>query len=202
MMKIKLSMFLIILTINLAAQTNGESETLFGKGNPHLGYFISPFCQAGEIAGTTAVIPGVNAGVILNDKFYLGVVYKFIVTENTPTGELDNLYLDQRWGGLKCEYSMRPWKIVHLNFPIEAGLSHVELDLKDTYENRATMIPTDDASFAYLEPGIALEINMAKYLKLNLSACYRLVSDTDYRNLSQNDLMGINYAISIKIGLF
>ncbi len=201
-MKITLLVLYLILTVNLAAQTNGESRTLFGKGNLHLGYFLSPLCQAGEIAGSTALIPGVNAGVVINDKFYLGLVYKYIATENTPTGELDNLYLDQRWGGIMWEYSINPGKIVHQNFPIEAGFSHVELDLKDAYENHAMAIPTNDASFGYLEPGIALEVNMIKYVKLNMSVCYRLVSEIDYRNLTRKDLAGINFAISFKIGLF
>ncbi len=201
-MKYTLSVLYLILTLNLAAQTNGETKTLFGKGNLHLGYFLSPLCQAGEIAGSTALIPGINAGVVINDKFYLGLVYKYIATENTPTGELENLYLDQRWGGVRCEYSIKPWKIVHLNFPIEAGISHIELDLKDAYENHAMAIPTNDASFGYLEPGIALEINLMKYVKLNLSTCYRFVSEIKYRNLSRTDLAGINCAISFKIGIF
>jgi hypothetical protein len=63
-------------------------------------------------------------------------------------------------------------------------------------------IPTNDASFGYLEPGIALEINLMKYVKLNLSTCYRFVSEIKYRNLSRTDLAGINCAISFKIGIF
>jgi hypothetical protein len=202
-MKIFIIIILISLVFNVKAQTENETKTVFGNNKSHIGYFINPSCQFGKIAGSAAVMPGIGAGITLNNVLSLGLNYKYIATENTPTGEVDNsLYLDQRYIGFKGEYSIFPLRAVHLNFPVEAGFGETELDVKDSYENNHLIAPTDDAWFGYLEPGILLEINLWKYLKLNFSTSYRLVSNVTFRNLSEKDFRGLNYSTSIKIGIF
>jgi hypothetical protein len=202
-MKIQLIIILIALGLNVNAQTGAEAKTVFGNKKSHIGYFVNPSCQFGKIAGPYAVMPGIGAGISLNEKINIGLNYKYIATENTPTGEVDNsLYLDQRYFGFKGECSIFPAKAVHLNFPVEAGFGETELDVKDSYENNHLIAPSDDAWFGYLEPGIAIEINLWKYLKLNFSTSYRLVSNVTFRNLTEKDFRGLNYSTSIKIGIF
>jgi hypothetical protein len=202
-MRIKLIIILSSIVLNLTAQTSKEVKTLIGTGTPRIGYFITPFCQFGSIAGSTAVIPGVGAGIVFNNNISLDLRYKFIATENTPVGEVNyRLYLDGQWFGIKSEFSLKPENAIHVNFFLEAGAGEIELDLKDSYENQQVIIPSEDAWFANLEPGVALEINLWKYLKLNLTAGYRFVSDVTFRNLSQRDLMGFTYSAALKIGIF
>jgi hypothetical protein len=196
MIKVKLLLFFFTIAVNTKAQTNAEAKTVFGGSKPDIGYFISPSCQVGEIAGSTAILPGIGVGVVLNDRLYFGMNYKFIASENTPEGEPDNrLYLDQRYYGLKFEYTIQPGKVVHLNFPLELGAGETELDLKDSFED-------EGAWFAYLETGLALEINLQKYVKCSLSAGYRFVNNTSFRNLTEKDLRGMTYSGGLKIGIF
>jgi hypothetical protein len=202
-MRIKLILILSIAVLNLTAQTNEQVKTISGTGTSHIGYFLTPFCQFGKIAGSTAVIPGIGAGVILNNKMSFDLRYKFIITENTPEGEVNNqLYLDGQWFGIRGEYSLNPEKAIHVNFFLEAGTGEIELDLKDSYENPQFDVPSDDAWFANLEPGVALEINLCKYARLNLTAGYRFVSGVTFRNLSEKNLRGFTYSAALKIGIF
>ncbi len=203
-MKTKLILLLTLIAFNATAQTKEATKTLFGKEKPVIGYFVSPYCQIAGIAGSTALIPGISGGILLNESIYLGLNYKFIVTENTPAGETDTrLYLDQKWGGLKFEYALSPAKMVHLNFPVEAGISHIEYDLKDSYGDRGgAAVPNSDATFAYIEPGVALEVNLMKYVKLNFSAGYQLTTGVSFGHLTERDLKGFVCGISLKIGLF
>jgi hypothetical protein len=85
-MKIKLIIILSAVVINITAQTNEEAKTLFGNGKPHIGYFINPSCQFGNFAGANAVIPGIGAGVILNKKYSLNILYKQISYIFTDSG--------------------------------------------------------------------------------------------------------------------
>jgi hypothetical protein len=148
-MKIKLMIIICVLVSNAMAQTEEEIKTLFGNQKPRIGYFLSPFCQFGKIAGPMAVLPGIGAGIILNNKISFGLSYKFIASENTPDKETDDrLYLDQKYIGLRCEYSLWPESIAHLNFPLEAGMGETELDLKDSYEGNDVSYPQNDAWFA------------------------------------------------------
>jgi hypothetical protein len=201
-MKIKLIIILSAVVLNITAQTNKEAKTLIGNGKPHIGYFINPNCQFGIFAGASAVIPGIGAGVILNNKYSLNVLYKLTVTENTPAGEANQLYLHGQWFGLKAEYSFKPEGLVHLNFPVEIGAGEIELDLKDSYENDQIIVPSGDAWYAYFEPGVAVEINLQKFIKFNLSAGYRFASDVTFRNISEKDLKGFTFTAGLKIGLF
>jgi hypothetical protein len=202
-MKIKLLIVFIAIVSNLTAQTNDEAKTIFGTGTPHIGYFFTPFCQSGKIAGSNAIIPGIGAGVILNNKVSFDLRYKFIATEKTPHGEVnDQLYLDGQWFGIRCEYIIKPGNAVHFSFPVEVGTGEIELDLKDSYENADIIIPAGDLWFANLEPGVSMEINLWRYMKLNLTGGYRFVSNFTFRNLSGKDLMGFTYSAAIKIGIF
>jgi hypothetical protein len=202
MIKVKLLLLFFAIATTATAQTNEEAKTVFGNGKPDIGYFVSPSVQFGNIAGSTAVIPGIGAGILFNHKFYVGLNYKFIATENTPGGESDNrLYLDQRWGGLRFEYSFQNDKVVHFSFPLELGIGETELDLKDSYENEG-VVPSGDAWFAFVEPGAAIEINLMKYMKLNFTVGYRLISDVSFRNLTEKDLMGFTWSAGLKMGIF
>ncbi len=202
-MKTKLLLMLSLLAFTATAQTNEEVKTMFGNGKPTLGYFISPSCQFGEITGSTTVLPGIGAGVIFNSNLSLGLNYKFSVTENIPTGESDDrLYLHSQFAGLKGEYSFWPEKVVHLNLLIEAGAGEIELDLKDSYELEHVTIPAGDAWFAFFEPGLAVEMNVWKYIKFSLTGAYRFVGDLTYRNLTEKDIKGFTFSGVIKVGLF
>jgi hypothetical protein len=202
-MRIKILILLCALASEIFAQTVEETKTVFGNGKPHLGFFVSPTLQLGKIAGSTAILPGIGGGVILNHKFSVGLTYKFIASENTPAGEEDTrLYLDQFYAGLKFEYSIFPAKPVHVNIQLEGGVGHTELDLKESYENDHSGFPSNDASFGYLEPGLALEINLWKYLKLDIGAGYRFASEVLFRSITEKDLMGLSCFAGLKIGIF
>jgi hypothetical protein len=201
-MKFQLLILLFAVAFNLQAQTVEEPKTIFGNKKMHFGYFVNPSFQLGKIAGPTAVMPGIGAGVILNNKISLGLTYKYILTENTPDKETDNrLYLDQKYMGIKGEYSVLPNKVFHLNFPLEVGVGETEMDVKDSYENSRNTL-TNDAWFAYLEPGVALEVNVWRYIKVNVTGSYRFISDVTFRNLSEKDFSGLNFSTGLKIGIF
>ena len=202
-MKTQFIIFICAISFYATAQTDEPAKTLFGNKKLQLGYFINPACQFGNIAGSTAVLPAVGAGISINNNWYVGLNYKFIATENTPVGETDSsLYLDQKLFGIKCEYSNWSKKVAHVNVLFEAGIGETEYDLKDSYESAHSSLPKNDAWYAYLEPGVNLEINVWKYAKLNLCASYRLISSMNFRSITEKDLMGFNYAVGFKIGLF
>jgi hypothetical protein len=201
MKTISLLLVFCVVALNLNAQSDENPKTIFGNGTPDMGYFIRPTCSFGKIAGTTAVLPGVGMGIILNNKLSLSLNYKLIVTENTPVGEADTrLYLDQQYFGLKCEYSIFPISPVHANFYLDSGVGHTELDLKDAFE--FDYYDQTDASFGYLEPGAAIELNIWKYIRMDFGAGYRFASKVTYRSLTEKNLVGVNYFVGLKIGIF
>jgi hypothetical protein len=201
-MKYFIIVIFCVLTITVQAQTGGTAKTLFGGKDLKVGYFVNPSVQVGEIAGKSSTIPGIGAGVILDNKVSMSILYKMSLSENTPPGELNEFYLHSQFVGLKLEYLLKPDNPVHLTFPLELGAGDVELDLKDNFENSNISVPSEDRGFFYIEPGIALEVNVMKYLKFGIGASYRLVSNMTFRTVSSNDLQGFNISAGIKVGLF
>lgn len=202
-MKIKIIVLFCAFAYNAHAQNIEEPKTIFGNKKSTIGYFINPNIQIGEIASSIAVLPSVGIGITFNNNINLGLVYKFIVTENTPFGEIDNrFYLDQKYGALKFEYSFFPAKAVHFNLPVEIGFGHTELDLKDSYESDTIHTPNTDAWFGYIEPSLAMEVNLLKYLKFNVGVGYRITSSFSSKSLSEKDMLGFVFSTGIKIGIF
>ena len=60
----------------------------------------------------------------------------------------------------------------------------------------------DFQAFFVLEPGIDLEINLVKLVKLGLGASYRYTSDVPLPATSKDALHGFNASMSIKVGVF
>lgn len=203
-MKSELMVMLLILAVSVTAQTSGEKRTLFGNRKPEIGYIATPSCQIGNFAGSIAVIPGIGAGVLLGNKYYLGLNYRFTATENTPAGgSNNNLYLDQRWGGMRLEYSLFPEKTFHLNFPVEIGLSHIENDMKESFRGVPDIpVSYGEATFGYIEPGVVVEINLMKFARLNFSVGYQFTSSVTFDNLTERDFRGFLYAVALKIGVY
>jgi hypothetical protein len=202
-MRMKIGMLLCFTAVSISAQTEEQAKTVLGNRKVHIGYFVSPMCQFGKIAGSTAVTPGVGVGLQFNNKISIEALYKRIANENTLPGETDTrFYLDAQWIGVRCAYSIAPLKPVHLNIPIEIGAGEVELDLKDSFENDLVEASEKNAWYAYVEPSLACEINIWTYVKFNLAAGYRFASDVSFRKISERDLMGFTYSAGLRIGIF
>jgi hypothetical protein len=201
-MKIRFTILLCVVVLNASAQTTQGVKTIFGNGKPETGFFLNPFCQFSKFAGPATAIPGLGAGIILNKKLSMNLLYKFTITENTPDGEADQLYLHGQWFGLKAEYAIKPERIVHVSFPLEVGVGEIEFDIKDSFENIPAAVPEGEAWFANIEPGIAAEINVWKYIRLSLATGYRFVSNVNFRSITENDLKGFTFSAGLKIGLF
>lgn len=202
-MKATAAMLIGLLAVTAAAQPVEGTETLLGNGEANLGFFIHPFCDLGYGGGAISVFPGIASGVTLNDSLALSISYRMVASENTPSGVTDNrYYLDQQYAGVKLEYFLFPREILHLGIQVEAGMGHAELDPKDSYEFELASGSRADASFAFIEPGLGIRINVWKYLKLDLSASYRFTSAVSFAGIAESGFRGLNGSAGVKLGLF
>ncbi len=59
-----------------------------------------------------------------------------------------------------------------------------------------------ESNFFQIEPVALLEINLHKYVRLNLGAGYRFVGQMEYRNFDQSDISGLTGYLGLRIGIF
>lgn len=198
-----------------------EMKTLFtGKNLKFSGGFINP-----ELKGTIinpgdgkegyGFLMGGRLGFIFNEKYSIGLGGYGLVTEHlTPYGlETDtdfdpNAKIGFGYGGLVFEYTLFGNKLVHFTIPVLIGGGGVSLYKDIIIDNEEFDWTWDDfttyesSAFFVVEPGVNLEVNVTKFMRLDLGASYRLTQFTEMDYLTDNDLSGLAANVSLKFGFF
>lgn len=133
----------------------------------------------------------------MNNKFALGAFWSTSINEIVPQSEtLLNVYMDYWSVGGFAEYTLFSKKLVHLTFPLYIGYGEVEMD------NERGNPGLGESNFFQVEPSALLEINLLKYMRLNIGTGYRFVGQMNYRNFNQSDISGLTGYVGLKVGLF
>ena len=190
-----------MLEINSFAQDNNEAKTLFGGVNAistkDLGFFVAPSYGLTQMDGSTTSLFNLRGGINLKDKFSFGAYFNTSLNEIRPQSEtIPNIYMDYWTVGGFAEYTLFSKKVAHLTFPLYVGYGEVEMD------NENGDADLGEANFFHVEPSALLEINLHKYVRLNLGAGYRFVGQMNYRNFNQSDISGLTGYVGLKFGLF
>ena len=186
------------LTVKLQAQDTNQDRTLFSGGSlENARFMIAPSYGYTQIDGAAASLINIRAGIMLQDKFTLGVFYGLSINNIDPESEtVPDVYMDFRSYGAFAEYTLRPSELIHVTFPLFIGGGEVEMD------NEEGSAGLGEANFFLLEPGALLELNLHKNIRFNIGATYRFIGDMDYRNMDQQDISGFTGQVGLKFGIF
>jgi hypothetical protein len=164
-----------------------QMQTLFGYDSKITGYGTMD-TRFSLINGKESVIIGGHGGVIFNSYFYLGLgAYGLVTTQNIATDPLD-VPLDMQMGytGLMLAMNVMPKKVVHFSIPLFVGVGNLV-----TEKNDARL---ESSPFIIIEPGLQLEINLVRFMKIGLGGGYRMVRgsslDNDITDASLSDWSG------------
>ncbi|MDZ7606802.1 MAG: hypothetical protein U5K79_14705 [Cyclobacteriaceae bacterium] len=185
--------------------SNDDIQTLAGK-NSHRGGFGAISFKSTEFNDQSAILTGFRAGWIINRAMGIGFEGYGII----PTAEYmdidPDLSVDSRavggYGGMFLEPIILSNKVVHVTFPIAGGAGWlgylVDWDNNYNYENDII----DEDVFWYLEPGAAVELNVARNFRMNLGATYRFTQDMELMSTPSSGFDGWNYFLTLKFGRF
>lgn len=102
------------------------------------------------------------------------------------------------YGGLILEPILAPLKPIHLSFPIIIG-GGIATTFNNFYSYNYSY---NEAFFSVIEPGIELEMNFTKWLRIAAFGTYRYTSKIDIANISPDALRSYSVGITAKVGLF
>ena len=181
--RILLFLIAIISSTSIYAQENSEEseyKTLFGDNVEHGGYgaFSIGYTQIGDNSAFTA---GGKGAWIINHSIGLGMA-----GSGFATGKLESKFIDDKdaylvggYGGFLIEpifYANNP---VHFSLPIIIGGGGVTY-LRDSYlNNPGSYYPDYYSTFFVFEPGIELELNVVKFMRVAFGVSYRMTSEID-----------------------
>lgn len=183
------------------AWAQGDTQTLFGDGDgsglKNIGFAVAPGVAFTQMDQATAALFTLRGGVVFGDKLTVGGYYNVSMNQIMPQSEtVSGVYMDYWSAGGLVEYTLLANKVVHLTVPLYVGMGEVEMD------NEIGVAGLGEANFLVVKPSALLEVNLHKYVRLNIGGGYRVVGNMTYRNFDQSALSGVTGNVSLRFGLF
>lgn len=199
-----------------AQQADEPMRTLFGSDHElDHGGWGAPTAAFTRIMDTDAMLVGARGGWIIDHRLTLGIAGYGLVTDVNSPGYDAYLAAAERpirrssifrtgYGGLLIEPVVAYRSPVHLSFPLIIGAGGCG------YEVYAPLPPNFDPftyhddvqAFFVVEPGVELEFNLIKLVRLGLGASYRYTTDIDLPGTPADAMRGFNVGATVKIGTF
>lgn len=184
------------------------AKTLFGNGESY-GGFVGLKMKGGEVNGESALLLGGELSGTFAHKINIGIAgYGMVTGVDADTRDVEGRFfqIHMGYGGLFLEPIIANNKVVHLTVPVILGVGgagiHRDLrrvsgrDIEDYWEVQET-----DA-FLVIEPGLNVEINMLKFMRMNVGMSYRYIGGTDIEGISDSELSGYTASLGFKFGWF
>jgi hypothetical protein len=194
----------------IAQSDEDQIQTIFGDRDrdiDHGGYGAVTVGYT-QIGGVDVVTLGGRAGWLIDHHVTLGLAGTALVNSIYLDGywpEEDGYYLVGGYGGFFVEPIIAPKFPVHLSFPIMIGGGGLALndytwhDYEWEYDD---YYPYDWDSYFVLEPGVEIELNLVKFLRVSFGASYRYTTDLHMQYVPKDLMRGWNYTFSLKMGVF
>jgi hypothetical protein len=182
-----------------------------------LGIYFAPEIGGGLLNKQFVPYGSGSLMLLLNKKIGIGVNSSMIGTHKS------NADISFRSEGVKLEYILKPNAKVHTTFPLIIGNGFarndsVNRDFGNNYNRqrgnkRSSMHDGigNGNRFFVIQPGVNIEANLAKYVRVFAGVNYRFVSKYSNKNsaiavnsdsISANAVSGISATVGLKIGLF
>lgn len=193
-------------------QKEGEIRTLFGNNDKisHGGYGAL-LINYSQFDDKDVILVGARGGWIINHGIAIGLGgYGFanqINYKNLQIGDqnYNDYFLSGGYGGLLIEPILFPQHPVHISLPVligGGGAAYVNNDWYDYNNNSWEYYTIDSSPFFVIEPGIEIEFNMVKFMRIGLGAYYRYTSGLDLVKTDEHILDGFSAGLSLKFGKF
>lgn len=216
MKKLNLVILLTMLVLsNLAVgqeKRDGEIRTLFGNNDKisHGGYGAL-LINYSQFDDKDVVLVGARGGWIINHGIAIGLGgYGFANQIKYYDMEIggqtyDDYFLSGGYGGLLIEPILLPSNPIHVSLPVligAGGAAYVNNGWYDYNEDSWEYYTIDSSPFFVIEPGIEVEFNVVKFMRIGLGAYYRYTSGLNLVNTDEHIMDGFSGGLSLKFGKF
>ena len=216
MRKLTLILLGMIIGLGVMAQEDEEKstqeyKTLFGNDKiTHGGYGGISFGYS-QIDNKDAFLVGAQGAWLINHGVGIGIAGRGFVNdlkfEKNIIGTKQEYNLAGGYGGLLIEPIIGARHPVHVSIPIVIGaggvayVKHYHYGHGDDYNYNYDY--SDDASaFFVIEPGLEIEFNMVKFMRVALGGYYRYTSNLSLADTESDVLNGFTFGMTLKFGKF
>lgn len=179
-----------IAAVPLAVQA--QERTLMGEPVESGGY-LGPGWKISSIDNDLGILIGGRGGWVINRTFMLGCGIYCLASDIyiTDSALTEANKLKMRYGGFVLEYIIMPDWLVHFSAHSLLGYGRVKYDPRDSYKDH----------FFVLEPGLNLEVNVTKWLRIGAGVTYRFINGVSgMPGISDSSLSGFTGELVFKFG--
>jgi hypothetical protein len=195
--------------INISAQDeeqefkSDEFKTIFG--GKKMGGYGAIGAGYSIIDDKDAIVLNARGGVVLGHNLALGLTGTGFMNEYTfSVSEGEKISLVGGYGGFFIEPIILPRAGVHVSFPVTAGVGGITYttfkdksdELNDNNESN------ESQSFFIVEPGVEVEFNLFKFMRMSVFGTYRFVSELNWDHTSSDALNNFSTGLIFKFGKF
>ena len=192
-----------------------EIRTLFKKSgkNVDVGWTMGLTSAYTQFDKANVWLVGLTAGPVINHNWTLGIQLNAIVNSyyldyDTVINNTD-ANLVGGYGGFLVQYTLFPKAPVHVTFPFQIGGGYLgylsnygnKWENGHMYWNGDSQILDYDVFF-FVEPGIQVEFNLLKFMRLAVGASYRYSPDLDLEKQGSGFVNQFNATVGLKFGKF
>jgi hypothetical protein len=207
-----------------ASSGSPELKTIFGNGKGTckipMGYFIELNGGYTQFDNKSVFLPGISVGMILDHHWTVGATGSFIgnwggvryndIYYDSAAQQMHGADLKGGYGGLLLEYTLFPNSRVHVAFPLMIGGGYMFYSNDQHHHDSAFYDPHNGRhgdhissdNFFVIEPGVKVEFNIIKYMRVGLGVTYRYSPDVDLKNTPENIINQFTGRLSLRFGKF
>jgi hypothetical protein len=153
---------------------------------------------------------GGSAGWAINNKINIGVSGRgWNIRErmlNPDVVDTTGAYMEGGYGGLLLEYNVSPESLVRVTFSLLAGpggaaylVNKKKTNEEVTGAKMSVKVLESDIFFA-IEPGGHIQLNIFKFMRLNVGISYRYVGNLQLMNTSGNLMNNFTTTLGLEFG--
>ncbi|MBN2325151.1 MAG: DUF2807 domain-containing protein [Spirochaetes bacterium] len=184
--EVRLVFYILLFVLLVSCGTvYADEETLLTGIVKESGFYGGPVFRMGALNSSLAAFVGYRGGFVINRTVSIGGGGYALISDVYLSGT----GLKMGYGGLELEYKLNPDDLFHLVFRSLVGFGGVELP------------GVGSESFFAFEPGVGIELNVAKFFKIDAGVSYRLAAGADrVPGITNGTLSGLNGEISLLFG--
>ncbi len=183
-----------------------EMRTLFGKNRSNGGYGAF-WMGYSNLDDKHALQFGGRGSWVIQHSFAIGLGGTGFMNEYHYDIVLDkDVFLTGGYAGLYLEPILFGKSPVHLSFPVLLGAGGVSFVTHNDVDWDSNFVEDYDA-FLIIEPGVDIELNLTRFMRVGFGATYRIptafdIGQSPIGNIDAGSLRGLTYNVTFKFGSF
>lgn len=202
LMLLIVTVFVPTFSFDDARQTKKDDmETLLPSGDLKIGGYGAFEMREAMINHELGLMLGGKGAVVLNGVVALGGGgYSYVLDHKAPIyTDSTRYYIRSDFGGFYIEYMDSPNKLLHYTISTMIGGGKVRYDMNNNKDDD----PNEKiSSIFFIEPAVGAELNVAKFMRINLGVSYRFVTGVDLPKFENKDISGLSANLAFKFGWF